>query len=94
MMNMSHGTDRLPEPYTPTPDGFERRLRAWVRLPADDGNTPDRGDASAPAPEPGARDQAGNTNYITPEKIIKALRIAKTGQTYELGRIYEAEMPQ
>jgi hypothetical protein len=28
MMKMSHETDRIPEPYTPTPDGFERRLRA------------------------------------------------------------------
>ena len=46
-----------------------------------------------PSPH-GGQDQAGNTNYITPEKIIKALRIPKTGQTYELGRIYEAEMPQ
>jgi kynurenine formamidase len=39
-------------------------------------------------------DQAGNSNYITPEKILKAMRIPKTGQTYELGRIYEQEMPQ
>lgn len=42
----------------------------------------------------GAKDQAGNSNYITPEKILKALRLAKTGQTYELGRIYEPNMPQ
>ena len=46
-----------------------------------------------PSPH-GAMDQAGNSNYITAEKIIKALRIPKTGQTYELGRMYEAEMPQ
>lgn len=46
-----------------------------------------------PSPH-GANDQAGNSNYITSEKILKALRLAKTGQTYELGRIYEAEMPQ
>jgi hypothetical protein len=59
MMNRSLETDRLPEPYTPTPDGFERRLRAWVHLPTDDGTTSERGDTSAPAPEPGARDQAG-----------------------------------
>jgi len=42
----------------------------------------------------GAKDQAGNSNLITPEKIMKALRIPKTGQTYELGHIYEASMPQ
>ena len=42
----------------------------------------------------GAKDQAGASNYITPEKILKALRIPKTGQTYELGHIYEPSMPQ
>ena len=42
----------------------------------------------------GAKDQAGNANYITPEKVLKALRLAKTGQTYELGRVYEPNMPQ
>jgi kynurenine formamidase len=46
-----------------------------------------------PSPH-GPRDQAGNSNYVTPEKIMKALRIPKTGQTYELGHIYEPEMPQ
>jgi hypothetical protein len=60
-MKMSQETDRLPQPYTPTPDGFERRLRAWVRLPADGGTTPDRGGASAPPKETGARDQAGGS---------------------------------
>ena len=42
----------------------------------------------------GAKDQAGASNYITPEKILKALRIPKTGQAYELGHIYEPNMPQ
>jgi len=42
----------------------------------------------------GAKDQAGNSNYVTPEKILKALRIPKTGHTYELGHIYDAAMPQ
>src|SRR5687768_5204547 len=46
-----------------------------------------------PSPH-GAKDQAGNSNYITADKILKSLRIPKTGQTYELGRVYEAEMPQ
>jgi len=46
-----------------------------------------------PSPH-GLNDQAGKSNYITPEKILKAMRIPKTGQTYELGRIYEQEMPQ
>ena len=42
----------------------------------------------------GPKDQAGNSNYITPDKMLKALRLPKTGQTYELGRIYERSMPQ
>jgi kynurenine formamidase len=46
-----------------------------------------------PSPH-GPKDQAGNSNYVTPEKIMKALRIPKTGQTYELGHIYEPNMPQ
>ena len=45
-----------------------------------------------PSPH-GAKDQAGNSNYITPEKIAKAVRLAKTGQVYELGHMYEARMP-
>jgi hypothetical protein len=60
-MNVSRETDHMPQqshPYTPTPDGFERRLRAWVRLPTDDVTTPDTGDATAPSKEPGARDHA------------------------------------
>lgn len=46
-----------------------------------------------PSPH-GAREQAGNSNYVTPEKILKARRIPKTGQTYELGHIYEPSMSQ
>src|SRR5688572_32696880 len=46
-----------------------------------------------PSPH-GPNDQAGNTNYVTSDKIMKALRIPKTGQTYELGHIYEPGMPQ
>jgi hypothetical protein len=64
-MNVSRATYRhsphelhIPQPHTPTPDGFEPRLRAWVRLPADDVTTPDVGEASAPPKEPGARDHA------------------------------------
>jgi hypothetical protein len=53
-MQMSHETGRLPQPYTPTPDGFERRLWAWVRLPTDDGTTPDTGEVSTPPTEHGA----------------------------------------
>lgn len=46
-----------------------------------------------PSPH-GANDQAGATNYITPEKVLKAVKLVKTGQMYELGHVYEASMPQ
>lgn len=41
----------------------------------------------------GAKDQAGASNWITPEKILKALSLVKTGTIYELGHMYEREMP-
>jgi hypothetical protein len=43
----------MAHPYMPTQDGFERRLRAWVRLPTEDVPTPDPEEASAPPTEPG-----------------------------------------
>jgi kynurenine formamidase len=46
-----------------------------------------------PSPH-GPADQAGASNYITPAKILEALQIPRTGQTYELGHVYEASMPQ
>ena len=62
MRRVSRKTDRLPQqsfPYTPTPDGFERRLRAWVRLPMDD--VPILGDTSTSPKEPDTHGQAGGT---------------------------------
>ena len=53
---------RLPQQprlYTPTPDGFERCLRAWVRLPSDDVPTPGAGGASTSAEDHGAQDHTG-----------------------------------
>ena len=46
-----------------------------------------------PSPH-GARDQAGASNYVTSAKILAALQIPDTGQTYELGHVYEESMPQ
>lgn len=46
-----------------------------------------------PSPH-GPSDQAGGSNYVTPEKILQALTLPKTGRTYELGHPYEASMPQ
>ena len=68
MRRVSRKTDRLPQqsyPYTPTPNGFERRLRAWVRLPMDDVPIPDAGSASAPPEEHGVRDHTGQ---MTPRR--------------------------
>jgi hypothetical protein len=62
MRRVSRKTDRSPQyshPYTPTPDGFERRLRAWVRLPMDD--VPSPGGTNASPKEPDTHDQAGRT---------------------------------
>ena len=45
-MSVSRWTDRVAqpsEPNTPTPDGFEGRLRVWVGLPANGATTPDPG---------------------------------------------------
>ena len=41
----------------------------------------------------GATDQAGGSNWITPEKIVQSLRLVKTGKVYELGQLYESGMP-
>ncbi len=46
-----------------------------------------------PHPIWGASDQAGGSNWITPEKILKAIALVKTGKTYELGHVYERGMP-
>lgn len=46
-----------------------------------------------PSPH-GPLDQAGASNYVTPQKILEALQIPQSGQTYELGHWYEASMPQ
>jgi kynurenine formamidase len=41
----------------------------------------------------GPGDQAGASNWITSEKILKAISLVKTGKMYELGNIYEQNMP-
>lgn len=46
-----------------------------------------------PHPIWGAEDQAGGSNWMTPEKVLEALSIIKTGKTYELGFMYKNEMP-
>src|SRR5262249_17979993 len=41
----------------------------------------------------GPDDQAGASNWITPQKIVESISLVKTGQVYELGHPYEREMP-
>ena len=41
----------------------------------------------------GAEDQAGASNHITPEKVMAAVSLVKTGKVYSLGQVYEPEMP-
>jgi len=46
-----------------------------------------------PHPLWGAEDEAGASNWITPEKIMQSLKYAKTGKVYELGHPYGRTMP-
>ena len=46
-----------------------------------------------PHPIWGKDDQAGASNWITPEKILEAISLVKTGKVYELGHVYERGMP-
>jgi kynurenine formamidase len=41
----------------------------------------------------GPQDEAGASNHITPQKVLAAARLIKTGKIYELGRVYESGMP-
>ena len=41
----------------------------------------------------GSGDQAGGSNWITPEKVLEAVRLVKTGKIYEIGQVYEKGMP-
>ena len=46
-----------------------------------------------PNPTWGPADQAGGSNWITPDKILEAARLVKTGKIYEIGQVYEKGMP-
>jgi hypothetical protein len=41
----------------------------------------------------GAADEAGASNWITPEKVLDAARWIREGKIYRIGRVYEAGMP-
>jgi len=46
-----------------------------------------------PHPIWGPEDQAGGSNWITPTKVMEAIKLVKTGKIYELGQIYERGIP-
>jgi kynurenine formamidase len=41
----------------------------------------------------GADDEAGASNMMTPENVLRVLPLIRTGRIFELGRVYEAAMP-
>jgi hypothetical protein len=46
-----------------------------------------------PHPIWGADDRAGGSNWITPEKVLEAVQLVRTGKIYEMGQVYERGMP-
>ena len=46
-----------------------------------------------PHPQWGPEDQAGASNWITEEKVLRAVRLVSRGKTYELAHVYERGMP-
>jgi len=38
-------------------------------------------------------DQRGAANRMTPEKVLQAIKLIRTGKVYQLGRVYEEGMP-
>jgi Putative cyclase len=41
----------------------------------------------------GATDEAGASNWITPEKVLDAARWIRDGKMYRIGKVYESGMP-
>jgi len=41
----------------------------------------------------GAADEAGSSNWITPEKVLDAARWIREGRIFRIGRVYETGMP-
>lgn len=46
-----------------------------------------------PHPLWGPDDQIGASNWITPEKVLAAVSLVRTGRVFELGQVYDAAMP-
>ena len=41
----------------------------------------------------GAADQRGAGNHMKPETVLRATRLIRTGETFELGRVLRSDMP-
>jgi kynurenine formamidase len=41
----------------------------------------------------GGADQRGSGNHMKPETVLRATRLIRTGEVFELGRVLEADMP-
>lgn len=41
----------------------------------------------------GAGDEAGASNWVTPQKVMEATREIRTGRIFRLGHVYDADMP-
>src|SRR5688572_444942 len=41
----------------------------------------------------GAADQRGAGNHMKPETVLRATRLIRTGETFELGRVLKSDMP-
>ncbi len=46
-----------------------------------------------PHPIWGPDDEAGASNWISPAKVLEAVRLIETGEVFELGHVYERGMP-
>ena len=71
----------------------------WAQTRRPSGNTSVAGDNETPVGSKwwpskwGAEDQRGAANLMTPAKVLEATQLIKKGQVYQLGRIYQREMP-
>src|SRR5687768_11909936 len=57
--------------------------QSW-RPPADDQRCPSKW---------GAADQRGAANHMKPDSVLRAARLIRTGEVFELGRVLSGSMP-
>ena len=66
-----------------TAGAIHARAQSW-QPPAESQRCPSRW---------GAGDQRGSANHMTPETVLRAARLMKTGELFELGRVLQGSMP-